>query len=475
MTSEIYWKEYYSFWDKFVKDWFDQRPKDPTDEVSIEYQRCVQDLNFDELPIPYLGGHKADAVIINLNPGMSETIPYGRHKGESAEAMQCYANIDAPNEKGWLIGRFRDDFDKKYSDFIREYSCLNTKHRGREPYVCGVKWWQGINLQKVGGKRIPWLRRIYQKSDLQPERVFALELCPYHSREFQFKESTALKAFIKKHVIVPAATAVVENQLNFAVAVGKNVADILDSGVGACRKEWSYKMSDWPNDGCKRTYRLYDVSAQDGSIAQVVVTWAEHNRGIPAPGTAFVRVEKQIYDLAYDHASKNGRMVEKPSPALSILPDSRQEAELKSGVSGTHGTNKQTYNMLWCGFCNWCKKNAKSWCTMNLTPNYDSNSLDPAGRGNPHLFFRVSKDKDSYQLYLGIYSNMRKEIKRKCQTGLEQLGEVDWSYGHEGQGTTSILIPVNGDWRNPGDDLYAEMANLFERVGNTLRACGFRI
>ena len=130
-----------------------------------------------------------------------------------------------------------------------------------------------------------------------------------------------LLSFINQHVIVPAATAVVENRLPFAVAIGKAVADVLDSGIGTFRKEWSYQMPDWPHDGLRRTYRLYDVSAQDGSIAQIVVTWAVHNRGIPAPGPAFQGIERQIYDLAYDLAIKNGRAVEKPNQTPQTLPD----------------------------------------------------------------------------------------------------------------------------------------------------------
>ena len=70
---------------------------------------------------------------------------------------------------------------------------------------------------------------------------------------------------------------------------------------------------------------------------------------------------------------------------------------------------------------------------------------------------------------------MRQNIKEKCQAELEQLGKVDWSYGYEGQKMTSILMPVNGDWRNLGAELYSEMANLFERVSNTLRSHGFSI
>ena len=136
---------------------------------------------------------------------------------------------------------------------------------------------------------------------------------------------------------------------------------------------------------------------------------------------------------------------------------------------------KQQYQILWSEFCGWCREKNKKWITANPDSNYCKNFLDPSGRGNPHLFFRVSNDNDDNKLYLGIYSNMRQLIKEKCQAELDQLGKVNWEFGHAGQGMTSILIPVNGDWKNLSEGLFATMADLFESVLTTLRKCGFKI
>ena len=128
---------------------------------------------------------------------------------------------------------------------------------------------------------------------IAPEEVFALELCPYHSIGFGFnnrdsKVKTLVK-FIAEQVIKPTATAVVENHLPFAVAVGKGIADILDEIVGGFDKAWSFKT---PKN--ERTYRLYIVRAHNGQKARIIVTWLKNNRGIPAPGKTFVCAERQI-------------------------------------------------------------------------------------------------------------------------------------------------------------------------------------
>ncbi|MBR6530108.1 MAG: hypothetical protein IKT43_01680, partial [Clostridia bacterium] len=135
----------------------------------------------------------AKAVILNLNPGMSDTICYGAYKGTNAEDTKCFRNFNQPI--GWLIKKFRDEHDKKYSSFCSQWSPLNPQLRDRKNYpnyVCGLKWWQGINPDRVQGKRVPWLKRIYGNAQLSPGEVFALELCPYHSKEFSWRRNCAV-------------------------------------------------------------------------------------------------------------------------------------------------------------------------------------------------------------------------------------------------------------------------------------------
>lgn len=338
-----FWQDYYQKWDNFVKDWYDQiaaGQAEPQDEVSQAYKQAVEALVFDELPTPYLGSpHKGvDAVIINLNPGLSELIRFGDFVGCNGDEAQYFSNIGQPI--GYLIRDFIDKAEKEYSKFIGidssiNMSCLNPKLLEAPEWVCGVDWWQGYPDDRIElsspkrkkNQRLPWLSRIYGKTIL-PERVFALELCPYHSKNFSLDDKNpeykkVLTEFISQYVIQPAVKAVIENNLPFAVAVGADSYHILKKienneveGVNArlidrwCCEGDKDKQRVFSNDrlssiwpmygdgrGFKvRSYYLYDISINDLG-ACLLVTYAPG--GNNAPSEEFNKdIEREIRECA---------------------------------------------------------------------------------------------------------------------------------------------------------------------------------
>ena len=76
-----------------------------------------------------------------------------------------------------------------------------------------------------------WIRQVFEK-EIQPEEVFALEICPYHSKKWEtiqrLDQQTELINFISEHVIAPAVVAATENELDFVVAIGKSIVDLLE-------------------------------------------------------------------------------------------------------------------------------------------------------------------------------------------------------------------------------------------------------
>ena len=291
-----YWKQYNKFWDDFVKCWFSSGGN-PQDGVSELYREVV-DFNADELPEPYLGNPEAgvDAVFLNLNPGMSVKGKYGAFTGKNLEATKFYSNLNKQPD-GWLIKEFRDVAECSYKKFVAKWSCLNPELRGREFEVCGVNWWQGNDPEKVGG-RMSWVRQIYDNAELCPSRVFAPEICPFHSPKFPTSGLRNLTDFIREHVIVPAAMAVIENGLPFAVSVGKSYVNVL-ANIGAQLEEaWSSSttMKGWPrkdNGDCKkRTYKLYSLHVDGVGCAKFLVTYAQGGNNPPSdefkPVEAFI-------------------------------------------------------------------------------------------------------------------------------------------------------------------------------------------
>ena len=302
MKNKTYWDDYYQFWDTFVQDWFQSGAK-PHGETAKLYGEVV-DFNADELPEPYLGDPKAgvDAVFLNLNPGMSVKGKYGSFKGKNLEATKYYSNLDKPF--GWLIREFRNAANCSYKEHIKKWSCLNPNLRGQDPEVCGVDWWQGSDPNKVGG-RMKWVRQIYGDNQLCPSRVFAPEICPFHSPRFPTNRLQNLTGFIRAHVIVPAARAVIENGLPFAVAVGKSYAEVLTALGARQEKEWSSKtpMKGWPKNQSgspvNRTYGLFSFDVDGVGCARFLVTCAPG--GNNPPRADFALVEAAIRQFATRH------------------------------------------------------------------------------------------------------------------------------------------------------------------------------
>lgn len=310
--DKVYWEQYYKFWDEFVEAWFTSMKSDKNiaEQAAMQFgtASCI---NLDELPEPYYGKphEDVDAVFINLNPGMSTEYKLESTKFFSKLASPC------PDE-GWLLKNYvKLGSYRKYAD---EWSCLEPELRNHDPKVCGVKWWQDIVPRPIGG-RMSWVRRIYDKLSMCPSKVFALELCPFHSKqwEFNFADDTKLKDFICEHVIEPAVVATIENNLPFAIAVGASIRDIL-SYVGATEEEeskkWSCKSHNhqrklydeklrgvWPYPNGKlvvRNYRLFRIKCAKGT-ARILVTWAAG--GNTCPQADFRNVEQRIRQYVFDH------------------------------------------------------------------------------------------------------------------------------------------------------------------------------
>lgn len=498
-----YWKDYREFWNKFVKDWlkFVSGEKTISERAMISFGRasCI---NIDELPEPYLGrpdSKDLEAVFLNLNPGMAVD-DLEEQKFFSCKDM---AKPGQDKTRGWLIKEFIENYRECYSDFIDEKSPLNPKNIGHKPELCGVRWWLTGK-----GARINWVRRIYGKPELCPTNVFAPEMCPFHSKKWEFdvKQDMKLVMFIINHVLEPAIVATHQHDLPFAIAIGKAFYDILEkinkgeieNASAEVEKKWCCEVKDgkrqltgdakampWPT-GAKgftvRSYYLYWVSFS-GIGARLLVTYA--SGGNTPPSEEFenkVEVKIREYVQHVDSgrelvvSSVKDRIAETRQVSGRVVTDLASKvktvAQAIRPTSIVASNRKQHYQKLWRGFCDWCRANGKNWNTVTLDFEYDKNYLNPSGSGIPHLFFRVGTDR---KLYLGIYSNIRQDIKQKCQAELERLGNVNWTFGDENQRTTSILVRLNEDWRSPNEYLYAKMAKLFEDVSISLREHGFRI
>ena len=252
-------KGFYGPWDEFVKAWWSAKAH-PTDSLTKGFEKG-RHLDLGELPEPYLGSPQgAKAVIINYNPGMST----------ANEDTKFYATY---NRSGALITEFADKYGKSYHRFVKDWSALNSVLDKHCPAVPGVKWWKG---------RFKWIERFMKHfpckvadgSGIRREDVFALEICPYHSKGWQGRlEDQSVIDHVKKLVIIPAACAALENDLPCVICVGNKIGEVLrDQFRLRLLNKWEEgldeqgnSISDWPGGKLCPVKRKYELLEMDGS------------------------------------------------------------------------------------------------------------------------------------------------------------------------------------------------------------------
>lgn len=305
--NQEFWNDYYSHWDKFVKDWF-EKVKDLHIDFSnvgpIQAYEGVRGLDLKELPEPYVRKVAKDglnynhgrvkAIMINLNPGASSF-------AESTKCIKCL------NEKGALIERYANECNGDYSAWISKYGGLLNEypHKMCKRSIPGVDWWQGRN--GIGG-RMRWIRSFYG-NDVTPEDVFALEFCPYHSKSWAFgRMPDETKSYVLQHVIKPAVVAATEDDVSCIACIGKDLEkifeEILEFRRTASWEKGAYiengrceDINGWPTTGPRNNpvdmhYVLYQGECEGLPIRPFLSIW--HKGGNKPPAERFCRVEAAI-------------------------------------------------------------------------------------------------------------------------------------------------------------------------------------
>lgn len=319
------WDEYRAYWDEFVRRWFDAKNADalalPDDSLTkalhsyfaegLDPIRGRDDakLSRNELPEPYMGNPQgAKFVIVQMNPGMSEM----------GEETKYYSNLNSPN--GFLIRDFAECCEKKYSNWIDRWSLFKAEYPNVPKYpngvppskVCGHDWWWHPN-------RRHWIK-CFAECDLS--EVFVIESCPYHSRKFD-SAMAMRKDYLLQRVILPAAKACRENNLNCVVCLGSKMKDFLENVLKArlvmqwnggifekekkdggwytnCVTGQKEEILEWPpcenGKAISRWYQLYEVPIGGGEVCRFLSMYANCMR---FPGEDFRKVEERIKrDLA---------------------------------------------------------------------------------------------------------------------------------------------------------------------------------
>lgn len=292
------WSAYYRYWDEFVENWL-RNGAQPWDEISQAFFDMGV-FDFNEMPDPYFGtpDRGVEAVFLNINPGGSQT---GKGK-KNLEASKYYS---LRGNGAWQLDAFVQKYGATYSKYIEDFSCLSDKAKnsiGTDREICGASWWFGTDRREG---RLAWLNRFYRnfyKRDIAPNKVFAPEFCPFHSRKASFGVDTLLNAGIpedwfKDHVITPAAEAARAAKIP-VVGIGQMIYDFLRRLEYSPEQEWNEqsKLSGWPETTYKkglekgqkhpvnRTYSLFEI---EGVKFLIVMAPGSNN----PPSKEFAKIE----------------------------------------------------------------------------------------------------------------------------------------------------------------------------------------
>lgn len=337
-----FWEEYFSYWDEVIRDWCEKKGKAEGEPRNLF---GCGNLTYNELPEPYIlktnrrfpqGAVKA--IMINFNPGTSTEL----------ECVKCFCRNEIDPKGGELLQKLIGECKGSYRRWVSRYGCLlNEYSEELRSMIPGVEWWQGREEDKGNGGRMRWInqfyRQLYQDS-VSPEEVFALELCPYHSKSAptgmfsrdgkKSSKDDELLEFEWKRVFKPAIVSANENGVSCIVCVGKGVINAMKSCLGDdVNHVESYDPSNksikrlWPQVGgggvekklVQRGYELFEF--RDGGYGRwadvrktlcdlpdkvhILGVWAKGS--IKLPDENFMRVEKIVAEKIKEGANNARR------------------------------------------------------------------------------------------------------------------------------------------------------------------------
>ena len=196
------YNNYIKFWDDFLSKWhrnhedFIRNNRDGRAFFSInsrgKYINASLYNNIKCMPEPYYFGEdfinatswadfKDAIVVLDLNPGMSH----------EADCLKTKESPSHPILNNLAIGTYSTRINPNYSPFIT-----------RNPTIPGVTWWES--------KRLAWFARFLSVDDVR-KKMFAFELCPFHSKNWNVTLDLKSIDFVKKHVLTPVASILTNN------------------------------------------------------------------------------------------------------------------------------------------------------------------------------------------------------------------------------------------------------------------------
>lgn len=308
------YKEYKDFWDIFLKKWLENHDdfilNDPDGQAFFPKNsrgNLIQtDLlkNIAYMPEPYYTGDafkgaeswddfKDAIVVLDLNPGLSHEFDSLKSKNSPYHPI-----LDDLAKEGYSEGIN----NAKYSPFI-----------STDETIPGVTWWKS--------KRLNWFSSFLSVGNVR-DKMFAFELCPFHSKSWNITRNPKSIDFIKQNVLTPVASILTGNgKRRLGYCFGKNWEQIFSQIGFVVVAQWgvdydnpskpfvspsgsAISSASWPKEkgtstNINRIYKLYRgyIKDKERNInKEIYFLYLNGDGTFYAPGPWFANTEVGIKD-----------------------------------------------------------------------------------------------------------------------------------------------------------------------------------
>ena len=270
-------KDFIEYWDDVIRQWSktEGSVEDIHESERVWFNKTKTNLISEYMPEPYWGNpDKCSAVVLNYNPGGSETV-----------CKDAYCHISEVAVKGTMP----EVMCKSFSDIALDFPWLNPAYQ-HYAFMQDDRLNPTINWLK---NRTEWVDSLLGKTpesgnNLKP---FFIEICGWHSKNWKgvrFKsnrryDATPLVDYLKKHILPVLMYAIPKSELGVGLCVGKQFADVILPIIG-------FKAIMEPNQPKVDIHRYFQVFERDGIKILCTWSWASNKR----PSDEYLPFEKAL-------------------------------------------------------------------------------------------------------------------------------------------------------------------------------------
>ena len=270
-------KEFIEYWDEIIREWSkgDGFTKSIPQTERIWFDKTNADLIPGYMPEPYGGNpDKCSAVVLNYNPGGSDTVKKDAYCHISQVAVE---------------GSMPEAMGKRYSEIALDFPWLKPADQ-RPAFMNDERLKPTIDWLR---NRTEWVDSLLGKTsdpgqDLMP---FFIDICGWHSKNWKgvrFKSNSRYDAsplvdYLKKHILPVLMYSIPKSELGVGLCVGKQFADVILPVIG-------FKAIMEPVQPIAEKHRYFQAFEQDGVRILCTWSWASNKR----PSDEYLQYEKEL-------------------------------------------------------------------------------------------------------------------------------------------------------------------------------------